>query len=456
MDIGIGLPTTIPGVEARQVIDWSREADAAGFSSLATLDRIVYRNYEPLIALAAAAAVTDRITLLTGILITPYRTNTALLAKEAATLHHLSDGRLVLGVGIGARGDDYEASGLTTKNRGRVFDRQLAELQRIWAGEERGTAGAIGPALPDGPPELIIGGKVDAAFERAARWGAGWISGAGGAAVFGDVGRAPARRVGARRPRGLAAGDRLRLLRARGGRARARRPVPARLLRLRRRIRRSTGRGLAGRRGVGGPVPRHVRRGGLRRAAVLPVQLGPGAGRAARRGGALTGLARLTALLNENTVDPTCRSDTGLASRGGALSSCTRLFNDLEPELVRCPYGVYQELRDAPPAYVPELEAYPVTRFADIQQVLNDAAHVLLAHGEGPGPDAGDDGPAHHARRRGPRVRGDARERHHDGARAAGRERTRAPAAARAGQQGLHPAAHQARWRRTSPTSPTG
>ena len=185
MDIGIGLPTTIPGVEARQVIDWSREADAAGFSSLATLDRIVYRNYEPLIALAAAAAVTDRITLLTGILITPYRTNTALLAKEAATLHHLSDGRLVLGVGIGARGDDYEASGLTTKNRGRVFDRQLAELQRIWAGEERGTAGAIGPALPDGPPELIIGGKVDAAFERAARWGAGWISGAGGAAVFG-------------------------------------------------------------------------------------------------------------------------------------------------------------------------------------------------------------------------------------------------------------------------------
>jgi alkanesulfonate monooxygenase SsuD/methylene tetrahydromethanopterin reductase-like flavin-dependent oxidoreductase (luciferase family) len=200
MEIGIGLPTTIPDVEAEQVIDWSREADAAGFSSLATLDRIVYPNYEPLIALGAAAAVTQRITLLTGILITPYRTNTALLAKEAATLQHLSGGRLRLGVGIGARGDDYTASGLATNHRGRVLDGQLEEMQRIWAGEERGTAGAIGPALPGGPPELIIGGKVDAAFERAARWGAGWISGAGGAAVFGEsVGRLRAAWEGAGR-----------------------------------------------------------------------------------------------------------------------------------------------------------------------------------------------------------------------------------------------------------------
>jgi alkanesulfonate monooxygenase SsuD/methylene tetrahydromethanopterin reductase-like flavin-dependent oxidoreductase (luciferase family) len=184
--VGIGLPTTIPGVGARQVLDWSRTADAAGFSSLATLDRIVYPNLEPLVALGAAAAVTERIALMTGILITPYRTNTALLAKEAATLHHMAEGRLVLGVGIGARGDDYDASGLTTKDRGKVFDRQLDELHRIWAGEERGIAGAIGPALPDGPPEIIVGGKVEAAFDRAARWGGGWISGAGGAAAFGD------------------------------------------------------------------------------------------------------------------------------------------------------------------------------------------------------------------------------------------------------------------------------
>jgi alkanesulfonate monooxygenase SsuD/methylene tetrahydromethanopterin reductase-like flavin-dependent oxidoreductase (luciferase family) len=185
MDVGIGLPTTIPGIEAEQVLEWSRRADAAGFSSLATLDRIVYGNYEPLVSLGAVAAVTERIALLTGILIAPYRTNTPLLAKEIATIQHLTGARLVLGLGIGARGDDYETSGLSTKGRGRRFDEQLDELHRIWAGEERGTAGAIGPPLAS-PPRIVIGGKVDAAFDRAARWGEGWISGAGGASSFGD------------------------------------------------------------------------------------------------------------------------------------------------------------------------------------------------------------------------------------------------------------------------------
>ena len=185
MDVGIGLPTTIPGIEPEQVLEWSRRADAAGFSSLATLDRIVYGNYEPLVSLGAVAAVTERISLLTGILIAPYRTNTPLLAKEVATIQHLSGGRLVLGLGIGARGDDYETSGLSTRGRGRRLDEQLEELHRIWAGEERGIAGPIGPPLP-GAPRIIIGGKADVAFERAARWGEGWIAGAGGAAAFGD------------------------------------------------------------------------------------------------------------------------------------------------------------------------------------------------------------------------------------------------------------------------------
>ena len=64
MDVAIGLPATIPGVERDQLLEWARRAEARGFSSLATLDRIVYPNYEPLIALAAAAAVTERIGLL--------------------------------------------------------------------------------------------------------------------------------------------------------------------------------------------------------------------------------------------------------------------------------------------------------------------------------------------------------------------------------------------------------
>jgi alkanesulfonate monooxygenase SsuD/methylene tetrahydromethanopterin reductase-like flavin-dependent oxidoreductase (luciferase family) len=106
MDIGIGLPNTVLGVERRGIVDWAREAERAGFASLGTIDRIAYDNYDSLTSLAAAAAVTERIRLTTDILIVPYRVVAAVLAKQAATLHHLSGGRLVLGVAVGLRPDD--------------------------------------------------------------------------------------------------------------------------------------------------------------------------------------------------------------------------------------------------------------------------------------------------------------------------------------------------------------
>jgi alkanesulfonate monooxygenase SsuD/methylene tetrahydromethanopterin reductase-like flavin-dependent oxidoreductase (luciferase family) len=176
MDVGIGLPATIPGIEREPLLEWARRAEARGFSSLGTIDRIVYPNYEPLIALAAAAAVTERIRLATTILIAPYRFNGALVAKQAATLDHLSNGRLVFGVAVGGREDDYEASRVDIHTRGRLFDRMLDEWQRVWAGEGLDGTGPIGPRSR---PTLIIGGAVDAAYERAARYGDGWIMGGG-------------------------------------------------------------------------------------------------------------------------------------------------------------------------------------------------------------------------------------------------------------------------------------
>src|SRR5215211_2305631 len=115
MDVGIGLPATIPGVEGDELTDWARAADDAGFSTLGVIDRLVYPNYEPLVALAAAAAVTERIRLMSAIAIVPFRESAALVAKQAATIHHLSGGRFVLGAAIGGREDDYDAAGSNFK-----------------------------------------------------------------------------------------------------------------------------------------------------------------------------------------------------------------------------------------------------------------------------------------------------------------------------------------------------
>jgi alkanesulfonate monooxygenase SsuD/methylene tetrahydromethanopterin reductase-like flavin-dependent oxidoreductase (luciferase family) len=173
MDVGIGLPNAVRGVDRRGIVDWAREAEAAGFSSLGTIDRLAYENYESLIALAAAAAVTERIRLATDILLAPLRSNTALFAKQAATVDHLSGGRLVLGLAPGGREDDYEISGIDFHRRGRIFDRQLEELAAFWSGDQ------VGPKPVRGRPALLIGGTSDAAFRRAARHADGWTMGGG-------------------------------------------------------------------------------------------------------------------------------------------------------------------------------------------------------------------------------------------------------------------------------------
>ena len=138
MDIGIGLTSTIPGVPGRRVLEWARAAEKAGFSSLGTLDRLVYGNLEAVPTLAAAAAVTERIGLTTAVLIAPYRGNGALLAKQLATVDSIAEGRLRVGIAVGGRADDYEATGSSFEDRGRAFDRQLAEMRAVWTQEPRG------------------------------------------------------------------------------------------------------------------------------------------------------------------------------------------------------------------------------------------------------------------------------------------------------------------------------
>jgi alkanesulfonate monooxygenase SsuD/methylene tetrahydromethanopterin reductase-like flavin-dependent oxidoreductase (luciferase family) len=185
VDIGIGLPNTVPDTEGRTLIDWARHAEEAGFSTLGTIGRLVYPNYEELIALSAAAAVTSRIRLTTGVLLAPLYTNSALFAKQAASLDRLSGGRLVLGLGLGGREDDFAASGVSTQGRGRRLEEQVAMMKRVWSGEAFGYTGGIGPppARPGGP-EIILGGATQATFDRVARIADGWIMGGGPPDLF--------------------------------------------------------------------------------------------------------------------------------------------------------------------------------------------------------------------------------------------------------------------------------
>ncbi len=178
MRISVGLPNTIPGRPASLVLDWARRADAGRFSGLSVLDRLVYPNFDSLITLAAVAAITTRVRLMTSVLLAPLH-SAAQLAKQAASIDTFSGGRLTLGLGVGVREDDFLAAERDFHTRGRRYDEMLETMHRIWLGERVSeSVGPIGPApAQPGGPEVLIGGQSPQALQRASRWGAGYIAG---------------------------------------------------------------------------------------------------------------------------------------------------------------------------------------------------------------------------------------------------------------------------------------
>jgi alkanesulfonate monooxygenase SsuD/methylene tetrahydromethanopterin reductase-like flavin-dependent oxidoreductase (luciferase family) len=176
MDFGIALPNLVSDASGTNLVDWALRAERRGFSSLATTERLVYPGYEPLSALAAAAAVTTRLTLMTDILIAPLR-SPVLLAKQAASVAALSGGRLVLGMAPGARVDDFVAAEESFHDRGDRFDRLLERMHAAWAGELLPGLDRPVAHLPEGMSiPLLFGGLSAAAARRVARWEAGWAA----------------------------------------------------------------------------------------------------------------------------------------------------------------------------------------------------------------------------------------------------------------------------------------
>lgn len=180
MDIGVILPTGVPDVEGRTVLEWARRADAGPFRTIAAVDRLNYGNLDPMLALAAAAAVTDRARLMSYVVIPGLR-GAAVFAKEAATLSVLAPGRVSLGLGIGARPSDYAVAGVDWSRRGRILDEHLEALVALRSRPDREQG--LGPDLGD--VEIVIGGSSPPALARLAAHGDGYCHGGVMPQIFG-------------------------------------------------------------------------------------------------------------------------------------------------------------------------------------------------------------------------------------------------------------------------------
>jgi probable F420-dependent oxidoreductase len=186
--VGLMLPTAAPGARPDTAVRFARAAEAAGLHSVWIIDRLVFDNVEPLLALAAVAATTTRVQLGTSVLLGTLRPP-ALLAKQVATLDVLSGGRVILGLGVGSRPDDFAAAGVPYAARGARLAEAIKVLRQVWSGaplqhEGRAyqlAAGPIGPRpVQQGGPPIWVGGSAEAALRRAGRLADGYIGSSSG------------------------------------------------------------------------------------------------------------------------------------------------------------------------------------------------------------------------------------------------------------------------------------
>jgi alkanesulfonate monooxygenase SsuD/methylene tetrahydromethanopterin reductase-like flavin-dependent oxidoreductase (luciferase family) len=174
MKVSMTLPTMASGCDRAAVLDWCRRIDAGHFESLAAGERVSFPNVEVGVALAAAAATTERVRIVSTLFVAPLHP-AALLAKRVASLDVLAGGRFTLGIGVGGREEDYRATGASFARRHARLDALVTEMRRIWAGEAvaAGTA-PIGPApVQKGGPPIFVAASGAKPLARAARWADG-------------------------------------------------------------------------------------------------------------------------------------------------------------------------------------------------------------------------------------------------------------------------------------------
>ncbi len=179
MEIGINLPVMVPGLDRDLVTQWCQRVDAGPFSTFAVGERICFPNPEAMVTMSFAAAITHRVRLAFGVLVLPMH-KTVHLAKQLATLDVLCDGRLSVGVGVGAREEDFVAMEADFDDyRLGTLERQVELLRKTWNGGHV-VKGALRPVEPfplqHSGPELMSGSLLPQSIRRAAAWADG-ISG---------------------------------------------------------------------------------------------------------------------------------------------------------------------------------------------------------------------------------------------------------------------------------------
>ena len=149
VQIGMTMPVMEPDLDAATLQAWAQQIDDGPFSSLCWGERIAFDNPESLTLLGALAAWTDRVRLVTTVVV-PQLHDPVMLAKALATGDMLSGGRLTVGLGVGGRHEDYDAVGadIATQTMRGMAD-SVAVMRRIWAGEK-----VTESVVPVGPPPL--------------------------------------------------------------------------------------------------------------------------------------------------------------------------------------------------------------------------------------------------------------------------------------------------------------
>ncbi len=199
MNLGAVFPQTEFGADPAAVRDYAQTVEGLGLTHVLAYDHVLGadpagrgdwgRRYthqdaflEPFVLFSYMAGATTRLGFITGILILPQR-QTALVAKQAATLDVLSRGRFRLGIGNGWNAVEFEALGEDFRRRGRRIEAQIALLRELWTKPlvtfksewDTVTAAGLNPMPVQQPIPIWFGGHADAVLRRAARLGDGWL-----------------------------------------------------------------------------------------------------------------------------------------------------------------------------------------------------------------------------------------------------------------------------------------